>query len=81
MNFVFLYSHEWTEVTELPARDHSYTVPNLKEGDEVSFRIIAVNAVGPSEPSRPTDVITVQDEPGKSLRFPFTFNHLPFLSQ
>lgn len=51
-------------MTELPGRDHSYTVPNLKDGDEVSFRIIAVNAVGPSEPSRPTDAITVQDQPG-----------------
>jgi hypothetical protein len=62
-----IFSRDWTEVTELPARDHSYTVPNLKEGDEVAFRIIAVNAVGPSEPSKPTDAITVQDQPGLSI--------------
>jgi len=58
------FSRDWTEVTELTARDHSYTVPNLKEGDEVSFRIIAVNAVGPSEQSRPTVAVTVQYQPG-----------------
>jgi hypothetical protein len=58
-------SRDWVEVTELPARDHSYTIPNLAEGDEVSFRIRAVNAVGPSEPSRPTDAITIQDQPGR----------------
>jgi hypothetical protein len=62
-------------VTELTARDHSYTVPNLKEGDDVSFRIIAVNAVGPSEPSRPTDAVTVQDQPGISFELQCIFNH------
>ena len=61
------FSRDWAEVTELPARDHSYTIPNLKEGEEVSFRIRAVNAIGPSEPSRPTDTITVEDQPGKIL--------------
>jgi hypothetical protein len=69
-------SRDWTEVTELSARDHSYTVPNLKEGDDVSFRIIAVNGVGPSEPSRPTDAITVQDQPGISFEFLCSFNHI-----
>lgn len=69
-------SRDWTEVVELPARDSSYTVPNLKEGDDVSFRIIAVNGVGSSEPSKPTDAITVQDQPGISFYFfLFIFNH------
>lgn len=62
--FAIRFSRDWVEVAELPARDQSFTVPNLKEGEEVSFRVIAVNAVGPSEPSRPTDSITVQDQPG-----------------
>lgn len=59
------FSRDWTEVAEVLGREHSYTVPNLKEGDEVSFRIRAVNAVGPGEPSRPTDAIKVEDQPGK----------------
>lgn len=63
--FVFLqFSRDWADVTELTGRDHSYTVPNLKEGEEASFRIIAVNAAGPSEPSKPTDAVIVQDQPG-----------------
>ncbi|CAM4765861.1 unnamed protein product [Rotaria magnacalcarata] len=58
-------SDDWAEVVEIPARDSSYTIPNLTEGEEVSFRVRAINEVGPSEPSRPTDVITIQDQPEK----------------
>ena len=72
-------SRDWTEVTEIPARDHSYTIPNLKEGDEVSFRVIAVNAVGPSEPSRPTDAVAVQDQPGLSFEDFFVFALINFI--
>jgi len=57
--------HDWTEVTQVTGRDHSFTVPNLKEDDHVAFRIRAVNAVGPSEPSRPTDAVLIQDQPEK----------------
>ena len=63
--FFKILSRDWVEVIELTGREHSYTVPNLKEGDQVSFRIRAVNTVGPSEPSRATDTITVEDQPGK----------------
>ena len=58
------FRRDWTEVAEVSAREHSFTVPNLKEGDEVAFRIRAVNAIGPSDPSRPTDTIKVEDQPG-----------------
>jgi hypothetical protein len=78
--FFLLSSRDWTEVADLPARDHSYTIPNLNEGEEVSFRIIAVNDVGPSEPSRPTDAITVQAQPGRSIKFPFILHSLFFFS-
>ncbi|CAF1373331.1 unnamed protein product [Adineta steineri] len=44
---------DWTEVAEVPAREHSYTVSNLKEGDDISLRIRAVIAIGPSEPNKP----------------------------
>lgn len=55
------------EVIELTPREHSYTVPNLKEGEELAFRIRAVNAAGPGEPSRPTDLIKIEDQPGLFL--------------
>ncbi|CAF0817484.1 unnamed protein product, partial [Didymodactylos carnosus] len=56
-------SHDWEQVgTELSARDHSYTIPNLTEGDELMFRVRAVNAVGPGEPSRSTDGIKIGDQ-------------------
>ena len=72
-------SRDWAEVVELPARDHSFTVPNLKEGEEVLFRIVAVNAAGRSEPSRPTDAIIVQDQPGLfDLNF-FVYNFFIFI--
>jgi len=40
-------------------------VPNLKEGDELQFRVIAVNDVGRSDPSRPSTMITVEEQPNK----------------
>ncbi|CAF0831012.1 unnamed protein product [Rotaria sordida] len=53
-----------TEVTELPARDHSCTILNLKEDDEVSFHVQPLNVVHPSESSRPTDVVIIEDHMG-----------------
>ena len=38
---------------------NSFTVPDLTEGDEYSFRIIAVNEVGESEPGKPSPLIKV----------------------
>ena len=64
-------SRDWAEVAEVSAREHSFTVPNLKEGEEAAFRIRAVNAIGPSEPSRPTETIKVEDQPGRVIRFRF----------
>lgn len=40
-------------------------VPKLKEGEEYFFRIIAVNEVGESEPSRPSNAIKIEEQPNK----------------
>ena len=40
-------------------------MPNLKKGDEYQFRVIAVNDVGPSDPSRPSNNILIEEQPNK----------------
>ena len=41
-----------------------FQVPNLAEGEEYEFRIIAVNDVGEGPPSKPCDLVKVEDQPG-----------------
>src|SRR5207245_323838 len=56
---------DWEIVNRFPHTDTKYTVPNLNEGDEYEFRIIAVNDVGDSEPSKPCPMLRVEDQPDK----------------
>lgn len=41
----------WEKAAEIPGNKTSGTVPNLTEGEEYEFRVIAVNKGGPGEPS------------------------------
>lgn len=41
----------WEKALEVPAGSTSATVPDLTEGEEYEFRVIAVNKGGPGEPS------------------------------
>ncbi|GBN20312.1 Twitchin, partial [Araneus ventricosus] len=56
---------EWDIINTVPHPDTTFTVPNLKEGEEYEFRVIAVNDVGDSPPSRPCDLVKVEDQPDK----------------
>lgn len=55
---------DWEQCKEVPGNELMCTIPNLKEKDEVQFRVIAVNDAGPGEPSRPTSMITVEEQQG-----------------
>ena len=50
----------WTNAVHVPAKSNSATVPDLTEGQEYEFRVIATNAAGQSEPSEPSDLITAK---------------------
>ncbi|XP_069094995.1 immunoglobulin-like and fibronectin type III domain-containing protein 1 [Pleurodeles waltl] len=54
-------SHSWTAVTEKPIPDRRYTVTDLGQGLQYEFRVIAVNDIGPGEPSRPSETVFARD--------------------
>jgi titin len=56
---------EWEEILEVPPKDTSIMVKDVKEGEECQFRVRAKNDAGLSKPSKPTDVIKIEDQPGK----------------
>jgi predicted phage tail protein len=44
-------THKWQKAKTLLTPDTNATVPDLEEGEEYEFRVMAVNKAGPSEPS------------------------------
>lgn len=55
----------WSDVNEVLIHNTVHTVPHLKEGEEYNFRVIAVNEVGRSEPSKPSPSVLVEEQPNK----------------
>ena len=51
----------------VPVKDTNMKVPKLKEGEPVQFRVKAVNEAGPGKPSRPTEAITPETQPGNVI--------------
>ena len=49
----------------MPPKENSVVVKEVRENEECQFRIRAKNAAGLGNPSRPTDMLTVQDQPCK----------------
>lgn len=50
----------WTNAAHVPSNKTSATVPDLTEGQEYEFRVIATNTAGQSEPSEPSDLVTAK---------------------
>ena len=51
---------DWSEAFPFEVKETEATVPNLKEGQEYQFRVRAVNAAGPGEPSLPTNPVVAE---------------------
>lgn len=47
----------WINAVNVPARKNAATVPDLIEGQEYEFRVIATNNAGQSEPSERSDMV------------------------
>ena len=56
---------DWMECASVPASQQAATVTGLPEGQEFQFRIRAENALGPGEPSKPTNSIKIEEQPGQ----------------
>lgn len=56
---------DWSDVNSTPIPTCQHVVPNLKTGEEYQFRVIAVNDVGPSEPSRSSGNVLIEEKPNK----------------
>lgn len=51
---------DWHEVAKTVGPDCEGTVEGLREGEQLEFRVRAVNAAGPGAPSKPTDLHLVK---------------------
>ena len=51
----------WMPVNSSPVSGNTFTVPNLTEGSEWEFRVVAVNDAGPGKPSKTTGPHKVRD--------------------
>ncbi|XP_030829655.1 twitchin isoform X2 [Strongylocentrotus purpuratus] len=54
-------AREWQRANSFPIRDTVYTVPNLREGTEYQFRVIAANDAGEGKPSRSSESVVAKD--------------------
>ncbi|XP_022091183.1 twitchin-like isoform X3 [Acanthaster planci] len=63
--------NSWEPASNYPTKDTSAIVPNLTEGKEYQFRVIALNEAGPGKPSRASDAVVAKmpilpaDAPGR----------------
>ena len=53
----------WEEILEV--KDNQAKIKDVKENEECEFRVKAKNAAGFNEPSKPTAVIKIEDQPVK----------------
>lgn len=62
-----LGDNDWTRCNEKPVRETAFEVKNLGEKEEYEFRVIAVNSAGEGEPSKPSDLVIIEEQPGRPI--------------
>lgn len=59
-------SPKWIKAAEVPGSKTDATVPHLDENTEYEFRVRAVNAAGPGEPSKASKSVITKPRKCKS---------------
>ncbi|EGT49285.1 hypothetical protein CAEBREN_29721 [Caenorhabditis brenneri] len=62
-----LGDNDWTRCNDKPVRETAFEVKNLGEKEEYEFRVIAVNSAGEGEPSKPSDLVLIEEQPGRPI--------------
>jgi hypothetical protein len=70
----------WAPVTKTPVTGTEYTDNTLNDGVDYQYRIVAVNTVGPGEPSAGSRIFTAKDAATgeKSMRQQILSLHLQY---
>ncbi|KHN73749.1 Twitchin [Toxocara canis] len=58
-------TNEWVPCNKKPVKETRLVVEPLPHKEEFEFRVKAVNSAGEGEPSRPTDMVLIEDQPGR----------------
>ncbi|XP_026681919.1 twitchin-like [Diaphorina citri] len=58
---------DWVDANSVPVPNPVHTVGNLSEGEEYTFRVIAVNEAGNSEPGKQSGPVIVEEQPNKPV--------------
>uniref|UniRef100_A0A8D8U7T9 Twitchin n=1 Tax=Cacopsylla melanoneura TaxID=428564 RepID=A0A8D8U7T9_9HEMI len=58
---------DWVDANSVPVPNPVHTVGNLSEGEEYTFRVIAVNEAGNSEPSKQSGPVIVEEQANKPV--------------
>uniref|UniRef100_A0A1I7VVS1 non-specific serine/threonine protein kinase n=1 Tax=Loa loa TaxID=7209 RepID=A0A1I7VVS1_LOALO len=56
---------DWVPCNDKPVKDSFLVVESLEENGEYEFRVKAVNSAGKGGPSKPTDMVRIEEQPGR----------------